>query len=476
MSSVLPTGTDELARLLLDSVADEAIFALDPSGRVSRWSPGARAVIGYDEAEVLGVHFSRFYTRDDVELGLAERELRRAQQHGRSETEGWRVRKDGSRFWAQIVTTALRDEGGRLIGYGRVVRDITERLRFDEAIRLSEAKFSGIISIATDAVVSVDEGQRIVLFNQGAEKIFGWTEAEVLGKPLSILLPERVRGRHEGHLRSFAEGPVEAKRMGERQEIFGLRKDGTEFPAEASISRLELPGARLFTAVLRDVTERKRAEQAVADALRRETEARAEAEAAGERTRFLAEAGAKLSESLDRETVLKTLAALSVPVLADWCVVFLREDDGQVRRVAAAHADPEREPLTRELLGLPVDAASSHPVAQALETGEPVLDAEIPGDWIERVAAGSEHARILRELGMRAVLVVPLLLRGQVLGAMGLVMSGEARRFDDAAVTVARELALRAALAVENTRLYGAAQSAIRAREDVLHVVSHDLG
>jgi PAS domain S-box-containing protein len=476
MSSVLPTGTDEFSRLLLDSVRDEAIFALDPSGRVTRWSPGAREVIGYAESEVLGIHFSRFYTPDDVELGLAERELRRAQQVGRSDTEGWRVRKDGTRFWAHIITTALRDEQGRLVGYGRVVRDITERLRFEEALRLSEAKFSGIISIATDAVVSVDEELRIVLFNQGAERIFGWTAGEIIGQPLSSLLPERFRGRHDAHLRHFAEGPVAAKRMGERQEIFGLRKDGSEFPAEASISRLELPGARLFTAVLRDITDRKEAEDAVAQALARETEARAEAEAAGERTRFLAEAGSRLSESLDRETVLKTLARVAVPILGDWCVVFLREDDGQVRRVAAAHRDPEREPLTRELLGLPIDAASRHPVAKAMDTREPVLEPELPGDWMASVSAGDEHARILRELGMQAVLVVPLVLRDQVLGAMGLVMAGGERRFAPAAVTVARELALRAALAVENTRLYGAAQTAIRAREDVLHVVSHDLG
>jgi PAS domain S-box-containing protein len=475
MSSIVP-GTEDLARLLLDSVRDEAIFALDPGGRVVRWSPGACAVIGYDEAEVIGMHFSRFYSADDVQLGLAERELRRAQQHGRSETEGWRVRKDGSRFWAQIVTTALLDEGGRLVGYGRVVRDITERLRFEEAVRLSEAKFSGIISIATDAVVSVDEEQRIVVFNQGAEKIFGWTAEEIIGRPLSTLLPERVRGRHDAHLSHFAHGPVAAKRMGERQEIFGLRKDGTEFPAEASISRLDLPGARLFTAVLRDVTERKQAEEAVARALAAETAARAEAEAAGARTRFLAEAGAALSESLDRETVLSSLARLAVPMLGDWCVVFLRDDDGQVRRVAAAHRDPERAPLTRELMGLPVDPGSLHPVAQAMATREPVHTGALPEAWSDGIAGGDAHARILRELGIRSVLAVPLVVREHVIGALGLVIAAEERAFTADEVAVARELASRAALAVENTRLYGAAQSAIRAREDVLHVVSHDLG
>jgi len=475
MSSVPPPTADGFARQLLDTVRDEAIFALDAGGRVVRWSPGARAVIGWAEDEVIGVHFSRFYTADDVQLGLPERELRRAQQNGRDESEGWRVRKDGTRFWAQVITTALRDGEGRLSGYGRVVRDTTERIRAEEALRLSEAKFSGIISISTDAVVSVDEEQRIVLFNQGAERVFGWTAGEIMGGHLSLLLPERVHGRHEHHIRSFAQGPVQAKRMGERQEIYGRRKDGSEFPAEASISRLELAGTRVFTAVLRDITDRKEAEQKVAAALVREQEARAAAEAAEQRTRFLADAGARLLESLDRDTVLRTLARVSVPVLADWCVVFIREDDGQVRRLAVEHRDGTRQPLLRELLGLPVDPSSTHPAVRAMDTREPVLlesvDPGLPG-----IAGDGEHARILNELGMEAILCVPLAVRDTVFGAVGLVMAGSGRRWDAAMQGTSRELAARAALAVENTRLYGAAQSAIRAREDVLHVVSHDLG
>jgi signal transduction histidine kinase len=174
--------------------------------------------------------------------------------------------------------------------------------------------------------------------------------------------------------------------------------------------------------------------------------------------------------------VLKTLARISVPMLGDWCVVFLREDDGAVRRVAAAHADPERATLTQELMGLPVDPDSRHPVARAMATRQAVLTGILPGEWVEEMAAGDEHARILRELGIRSVLAVPLVVRDHVVGALGLVISRGERDFSPAEVVVARELASRAALAVENTRLYGAAQTAIRAREDVLHVVSHDLG
>lgn len=475
MSSTPPPGADELARLLLDSVSDEAIFALDAAGRVSRWSPGARAVTGWSDADVLGVHCSSFYGGEDVQLGLPERELRRAQQTGRDESEGWRVRKDGSRFWAQVITTVLRDGEGRLAGYARVIRDTTERIRAEEALRLSEARFSGIISISTDAVVSVDEQQRILLFNQGAERIFGWTAAEAIGQPLSLLLPARVHERHTHHIRAFAQGPVPAKRMGERQEIYGRRRDGSEFPAEASISRLELAGARYFTAVLRDITDRKEAEARVAEALVREQEARAAAEAAEQRTRFLADAGARLLESLDRDTVLRTLARVAVPVLADWCVVFIREDDGEVRRLAVEHRDAAAEPLSRELVGMPADATSAHPAVRAMDTREPVLVEHVDPS-LAGIARNDEHARILRGLGMEAVLCVPLAVRDTVIGAIELVMAGSGRRWDAAMTGVARELASRAALAVENTRLYSAARGAIRAREDVLHVVSHDLG
>ena len=472
----MPPTTDDLARQLIDSVRDEAIFALDAAGRVRSWNAGARAIFGYAAEEVQGAHASKLYVQEDVQLGMPERDLRRALEIGRTEAEGWRVRKDGTRFWAQVATTALRDEEGRHTGFARVVRDITERIRAEEMLRLSEAKFSGIISIATDAIVAVDEELRILLFNQGAERIFGYTEAEILGEPLATLLPGRFRERHDGHIRAFGAGPVVAKRMGERQEIFGLRKDGTEFPAEASISRLEVGGRRVFTAVLRDITDRKEAERQLAEALSGEQEARRGAEEAELRTRFLAEAGARLTASLDRETTLRTLARVAVPTLADWCVVFMADADEAARPLEAAHRDPEKEAMVRRLVDASGDGAAPGPVLDALRTREPVLVDEAPADYAALLAGGGDARRAVEEAGVRSLLVVPLVLRDATVGALGLVMSESGRRFDPAAVQTARDLAVRAAVAVENTRLYSAAQAAVRAREDVLHVVSHDLG
>jgi PAS domain S-box-containing protein len=145
------------------------------------------------------------------------------------------------------------------IQIGRVV----ERVRAEEALRFSEAKFAGIISISSDAVVSVDEDQRITFFNHGAEHIFGYAADEVLGQPLDLLIPERLRHTHRAEVEAFADGPVAARRMGERGQITGRRKDGEIFPADASISKLDVAGNRIYTAVLRDVTDRVRAEQAL---------------------------------------------------------------------------------------------------------------------------------------------------------------------------------------------------------------------
>jgi len=153
---------------------------------------------------------------------------------------------------------------GVMENLGTQVGRVVERARAQEALRLSEAKFAGIISISSDAIVSVDESQRIVFFNQGAEQIFGYRTDEVLGEPLELLIPEPQRPGHAAHVRQFGASSVAARRMGERGQIAGRRKGGEVFPADASISKLEVGGTRIYTAVLRDVTERVHAEEALA--------------------------------------------------------------------------------------------------------------------------------------------------------------------------------------------------------------------
>jgi PAS domain S-box-containing protein len=333
-------------------------------------------------------------------------------------------------------------------------RDVTEAKWAERALRVSEAKFAGIISIASDAIISVDEQQQITLFNQGAEAIFGYTPAEVIGQKLELLLPERYRALHAQHLRNFAASPVVSRRMGERQEILGLRKDGTEFPAEASISRLDLFGSRVFSVLLRDITQRKRTERT---------------------QRFLAQAGTILASSLDYETTLGSVGALIVPELADWSVIYIREDDGTVRRLEIKHADPARRALLQELLRYPLDPRSPHPAFSVLETGRPEMIAEVGEQLLRALSRDEQQLRIYRALGLGSMLIVPLVARGETRGAMGFF--SEARhRYGPDEVSLAQDLALLAALAVDNARLYGDARAAVQARDDLITVVSHDLG
>lgn len=172
------------------------------------------------------------------------------------------VRADGSvRHVAARGATEFRD--GRPVRVVGVVRDVTARRQAEAAVRESEARLSGILSIAADAIITIDAQNRITMFNQGAQRIFGYSSEEAIGAPLDMLLPDRFRAGHAGHIRAFAAARVTARQMGERSEIFGLRKDGSDFPAEASISKLEMAGMIAFTVVLRDISDRVSRERVV---------------------------------------------------------------------------------------------------------------------------------------------------------------------------------------------------------------------
>src|SRR5689334_20310553 len=158
-------------RLLVESVSDYAIFALNPGGYVRTWNEGAARLKGYNHAEILGRHFSAFYPPEDVAAGKPNRLLETAARLGRVEDEGWRVRKDGSRFWANVVITALHDELGRLVGYAKVTRDLTERRLAEEALRESEERFRLIVEGVKDyAIFMLDPTGHVSTWNEGARR------------------------------------------------------------------------------------------------------------------------------------------------------------------------------------------------------------------------------------------------------------------------------------------------------------------
>ena len=343
----------------------------------------------------------------------------------------------------------------------------TEIEKLEESLRRSDARFAGIVGISADAIITIDEEQRIVFFNQGAEAIFGYLADEIIGQPLTILLPEAARGMHMEHVQYFAETEVRARHMGARRSIEGRRKNGEIFPAEASISQMTIGSRRFFNAALRDVTERARL-------LIAERAARTAAELAERRAQFLAQASGLLDRSLDYETTLATLATLVVPFLADCSIIDVIGDDGRVR-CRGAYGDPERAELIERLRTYPIERGRPFITRATLESGETVRVAHASEGDVIALTQGEAHRALVRAIDPVSWLVLPLVQRERVLGAMAFIRCGESRPYTDAEVQLARELALRAAVALENARLYSAAQAAIHARDDVLAVVSHDL-
>jgi PAS domain S-box-containing protein len=247
-----PQGRLRDLESMLDAVTDRAVIKLGPDGDVVRWSQGAQAMTGYTEDEVIGRPVSVLHTDEHRNSGLAEQELASAREAG-LEFQGWRVRKGGEQFLARIAVSPVRGEDGALDGFVVVLRDVTESAR-------AESLFHGLLESAPDAMLIVDGDARIVLVNRQTETLFGFDRGELVGREIEVLVPPRFRTRHVGHRNGFLADP-RLRPMGAGLELSGMRRDGTEFPVEISLSPLETAEGRLVAAAIRDVTERRETEQ-----------------------------------------------------------------------------------------------------------------------------------------------------------------------------------------------------------------------
>lgn len=268
---------------LVDAVSDYAIFMLDETGHVATWNTGARRVKGYSPEEIIGAHFSTFYTTEDRDEGKPDHILDRVRREGRYQEQGWRVRKDGTRFWANVVITALRGETGTLVGFAKVTQDLTDRRRADEELRRSEERFRLLVDNVTDyAVYMLDVGGRVTTWNLGAERMKGYTPAEIIGQPFDLFFPEEdvASGKPARELAAAREhGRFE-------DEGWRVRKDGNRFWANAVLTAVHDTRGELlgFAKITRDLTERRNAEEKSRLLLREQT-ARAVAEEAETRVR-----------------------------------------------------------------------------------------------------------------------------------------------------------------------------------------------
>jgi PAS domain S-box-containing protein len=245
---------------MVAGVRDYAVFLLDRSGRILTWNTGAEHIKGYRAEEIIGQHFSRFYPNESISSGWPAHELEVAAQTGRFEDEGWRVRKDGSRFWANVVITALRDPSGETWGFLKITRDLTERKRAEEKLRLSEERFRLIVEGVRDyAIFMLDPSGYVATWNTGAERLKGYKASEIVGQHFSKFYPADLAqsGWPEEELRRASDtGRFE-------DEGWRVRKDGSLFWANVVITALRDDSGSLlgFAKVTRDLTERKQAEE-----------------------------------------------------------------------------------------------------------------------------------------------------------------------------------------------------------------------
>jgi two-component system sensor kinase FixL len=240
------TAGDDRLRLLLDGMRDLAVVMVGPQGMVLTWNSGAARIFGHLAEEIIGQPVARFYPPADAGSGRPRAHLEEALECGRHEAEAWRVRKDGTRFWASVTITPLRDRTGRLRGFGQVVRDLSDRLRAEDLLAVLDA--------VPDAILGVDGDGRVLFVNRPAARLFGYPAADLVGRPVELLVPVDLGARHAPALDLTAAGAGAARvAEGVRLRVEARRRDGARFPAEVTLSSVSTPRGRVVSVTVQEV-------------------------------------------------------------------------------------------------------------------------------------------------------------------------------------------------------------------------------
>ncbi len=426
-----------------------AVVALDPEARVQLWNPAAERIFGWTAAEVLGrripiVPEDRWHELVDEEIGVAlgGGELR--------QLETVRRRKDGTLIPVSISAAPTYDDAGRVSGIMAMLEDISARKQAQEALERLRRELELILNTAAEGIFGLDTEGRTTFANPAAARMVGRSREELIGQSQHDLIHH---SRPDGSPYPAKDCPIYAAyRDGTvhhvDDEVF-WRKDGSSFPVEYTSAPIREDG-RIAGAVVtfRDISERRRAEAA---------------------QRFLLEASRRLSGSLDVDATLREVTTLIVPERADYVMIHLVDDQGEVRTAAAVHRDPEQSDLVRRA-GNAVGA-----VARVLRSGEPELVAEVSDEWLRSASRDASQRPVLDALRSRSLMLVPLRARERVIGAVTFGLTEPRGSFTGEDLVTAEDLCGSAALALENARLFRDAQQAARIRDEVLRIVAHDL-
>jgi PAS domain S-box-containing protein len=425
-------------RAVFESAID-AILIADDSGRYVDANPAACALLGVPLRDLLGRGIADFMAPGSDFGGSWGTFL----EQGRLSGEMRLVRPDGSPIDVEFNAISSVTPGRHL----SILRDVSERKRTEAALRRSEQELNDFFENASIGLHWAAPDGRILRVNQSELDLLGYTREEYLGHPMAELHADP----------EVAEDILERLRRGETLHNYRARlrhKDGSVRHVLISSNTYRENGefvhSRSFT---RDISDLARAEDGL---------------------QLLAAAGQVFAESLDYERTLWNAARLAIPDFAEWCVIDIVAENGRLRRLVTIHADPGRQPLIEKLQRYPPTWEDERGAAMILRTGQPVFLPAVPPEWIEAFGRDAEHRRLLRDLDPRSVISVPLVARGRRLGVWGFFRTFE-RPFSDNDFRLAETLARRAALAIDNARLYREAESANRSKDQFLASLSHEL-
>ena len=430
-------------------------------------------ITGFTREEILKLKLEELTHPEDVPASREFISRIRSGELPEYKMEKRYVRKNGVVIWVHLTVSIVRSTTGDPLYLVAFIEDITPRRQAQHDANRTFSLLRATLESTADGILVVDLKGKILSFNQKMSDLWG-------------IAPE-----------VFASGDDEVAinaalaKLVHPEDFMAKVLDLYSHPEVASYDVLELKDGRIFerysqpqriddAAVgrvwsFRDVTARRRADEQ-SRALEREQAARAEAEKSQERTALLAEASRVLSASFDYHTTLAALVRLTVPALADYCALDILEGEDSFERIGEAHVDPMKSMLLREVATFPRSALTArHPLIRVMATGQPVLEADITPAFIRASFAEPSQRRTVEALGPRSLICVPLVDTGKPLGALTLVTSGSGRRYDAADLSLAADVARRAAIVVEHARLFHQAEQATRARDDILAVVAHDL-
>lgn len=450
-----------------EAVVDEmpdALVVLDHGDRILDLNPAARTLLGVDARGAIG------RTAGEVSPNLAQLLSDPSANGGDGGSAEFSV--EGATRICDVRITPVTDGHGHPVGRCVVLRDITSTRLTATALALQTLYLEQLFEAAPEAIALLDEAERVLRINGEFTRMFGYRPDEVEHRHINeLIVPDDMRSQGGTLTLSASAGA----RSG--AETVRRRKDGSLIEVSVGGTPVFADGRQIaIYGIYRDITARRMRERERTQLLEREQRARASAEAASRRAAFLADVGTLLATSFDRGTSYGELARLAVGELADYCLIDEVLPDGGTRRVAVAHRDPSQEHLLLADDRNPADAdPRQRPVLQVIRTGEPLLVSSFDPSVRDRIAYDPRLQERMELLGLRSFIIAPLVARHRTLGAITLGLSDPARRYGPEDLSVAIEMARRAALALDNARLYEEAQRSAQARQDVLAVVSHDL-